>query len=232
MSGELKAFVVIPARNEETRVASVVDAAQSVDPSIIDTEKIIVVDNDSTDNTARRAEVAGAQVLQCPRLGKGYAMDVGAVEAMRLGAAAIVFLDADLKGLQARHINDLATPVLDTDTPMTIGYLGERKPPVKNIYNYWGAFSGQRAVNTYIWENIRETDLKGWRIEGALNAICRNLAVNHQIRRVELDGVSHIGSYEKAGGFMRGNLRYAHIGFSAVRGLFSRSGTQTETIAA
>ncbi len=226
------ATVVIPARNEAERIGEVISAVRQADSELVNTDGIIVVDNASVDDTIYRAEMAGAKVLQCPKIGKGYAMDIGAIEAMWRRATTIVFLDADLHGLRAEHVNDLAEPVLYDDVPMTIGYLGERKPPVKNIYSYWGAFSGQRAISRHIWENICEADLKGWRTEGALNAICRNLGVHHQIKRVELDGVSHIGSYEKAGGFMRGNLRYTHIGFSAIRGLLSRSGAHSKEIAA
>ncbi len=82
--------VVIPACNEERRIASVVRLvrAQGFSP--------IVVDDGSRDRTSDAARRAGACVLRhAVNLGKGAAMKTGADFAFSRGARAIVFLDGD-----------------------------------------------------------------------------------------------------------------------------------------
>ncbi len=61
-------YVIIPAYNEEKSIAKVIEA---VPPHFVD--EIIVVNNASTDNTAKAAKKAGATVLTESRKGYGYA---------------------------------------------------------------------------------------------------------------------------------------------------------------
>ena len=57
---------------------------------------VVVVDDGSTDDTAARAETAGATVLrQVPNAGKGAALRAGFRHALEAGVAAVVTLDAD-----------------------------------------------------------------------------------------------------------------------------------------
>src|SRR5437867_4951183 len=57
---------------------------------------VLVVDDGSTDDTAARAEAAGATVLsQVPNQGKGAALRAGFRRAIEDGAQAIVTLDGD-----------------------------------------------------------------------------------------------------------------------------------------
>jgi len=85
--------VIIPARNEEAGIGSVVRAV--LDQQVPGTEiEVIVVDDGSTDGTAKAAEAAGARVLG---MSPG---DGNPAAARNRGAAAskgdpIVFLDAD-----------------------------------------------------------------------------------------------------------------------------------------
>ena len=76
--------VVIPALNEEAtiadQVAEVLAVAGRPDlPARI--ERVIVVDNGSTDRTAQRAEAAGAMVVSEPRRGYGRACFTGVLAA-------------------------------------------------------------------------------------------------------------------------------------------------------
>lgn len=96
--------VVIPALNEERRIADVVRYALS------DTAcaEVIVIDDCSIDATRERAEAAGARVLTSAMLGKGESMLEG------LDAAAhdiVVYLDGDLAGMQPDIISKLAAPI-------------------------------------------------------------------------------------------------------------------------
>src|SRR5499426_3157324 len=81
--------VVIPCLNEEAPIGAVVRAvmAQGVD-------EVIVVDNWSTDATAKRAREAGARVVQEPRRGYGHACSAG-LHAIRPDAEVVCFLDGD-----------------------------------------------------------------------------------------------------------------------------------------
>jgi glycosyltransferase involved in cell wall biosynthesis len=80
---------VIPALNEEEPIAAVVRAVaqQPVD-------EIVVVDNGSTDRTAKRAMAAGARIVNEPRRGYGRACRAG-VAAVRPDCSVILFLDGD-----------------------------------------------------------------------------------------------------------------------------------------
>jgi len=67
--------IVIPAKNEAATIADIVSTARA---EYADAE-IIVVDDGSTDNTAERAEAAGARVIRHPEsLGNGAAVKRGA----------------------------------------------------------------------------------------------------------------------------------------------------------
>ena len=110
----MKVSVVIPALNEEATVAGVVAkcAASRAD-------EVIVIDSDSTDATAARADAAGARVVNWrdvdprePWPGKGEALWRG-VKAAR--GDVVVFVDADVTSLEPWWVDALAAP-LDDDT--------------------------------------------------------------------------------------------------------------------
>lgn len=99
------ATVIIPALNEAARIASVVAHALS-DPA---TAEVIVVDDSSTDDTARLAHEAGAIVVTSSMLGKGASMRDG------LGHARhefVAYLDGDLTGLRPGLVGDLVRPLV------------------------------------------------------------------------------------------------------------------------
>jgi len=90
-------FVIIPAWNEEERIAATVRAAAELGP-------VLVMDDGSRDATTRRARGAGARVLTTRRnLGKGAAMAAG-VAALPDRARYVLFLDADLEDTAANAV--------------------------------------------------------------------------------------------------------------------------------
>ncbi len=88
----LKTLVAIPAWNEEGSIASVVSSVQSHRPDV----DVLVVNDGSTDATAREALSAGARVVSLPfNVGVGGAMRTAFLYAQREGYEALVQVDAD-----------------------------------------------------------------------------------------------------------------------------------------
>jgi len=82
--------VVIPCFNEGASIAAVVAAARRQFP------RVLVVDDGSTDDTAARAQSAGAQVVRhAKNLGKGAALRTGLAQARQQGFEWAFTLDGD-----------------------------------------------------------------------------------------------------------------------------------------
>jgi glycosyltransferase involved in cell wall biosynthesis len=85
-----KIIVVIPAKDEASRIAGVISGA------LERAGRIVVVDDGSSDDTGEIARGAGAIVLRHRiNLGKGAALRTGFTAALRLDACYIVCMDAD-----------------------------------------------------------------------------------------------------------------------------------------
>jgi glycosyltransferase involved in cell wall biosynthesis len=114
--------VIIPAKDEEDRIALTVGAALKL-PGV---DLVMVIDDGSADRTAELAEQAGASVVRHSRnRGKGAAMESGA-EAVRLLDSRdggpprnLLFLDADLAET-AQEAGPLIEPVRRGEADMTI----------------------------------------------------------------------------------------------------------------
>jgi glycosyltransferase involved in cell wall biosynthesis len=123
----LRVAVVIPAKNEQARIAATVRGAASI-PGV---DLVLVVDDGSTDSTAATAHEAGAVVIRHGRnRGKGAAMHSGAEAVEQLGRRelatepprALLFLDGDLEDTAAKAA-PLIEPVRGSTADMTIATL-------------------------------------------------------------------------------------------------------------
>jgi len=105
--------ILIPAFNEEQRVAATVSSVTTL------ADKIIVIDDGSTDETKAEALHAGANVLSLETNGgKGAALDAG-LTAADSDWDVLLMLDADL-GDSAGQAELLLGPVLAGEADMTI----------------------------------------------------------------------------------------------------------------
>lgn len=113
--------VLIPAYNEESRIFDTIKSVLHV----AGVEQVVVVDDGSQDDTAKKARLAGAEVIRLTQNGgKGKALNMGA---SHLTQPIIAILDGDL-GLSAGQLSVLADPVLNGEADLTIAAF----PPVKN----------------------------------------------------------------------------------------------------
>lgn len=115
--------VVIPALNEEEVIGDVVRSI----PVLAD--RVIVVDNGSSDTTAERAAEAGAMIVQQPVRGYGRACRAGMNAAIAAGADIIVFIDGDGSDCP-EFLEALVTPIVQDEYDFVIGsrVLGKRQP--------------------------------------------------------------------------------------------------------
>ncbi len=100
--------VVIPAFNEEKYIANVIESVKKGNIA----NEIIVVDNNSSDNTSDIAKKCGATVVFCGKQGKGYAMEKGLMMAT---GDVIVFIDGDICNYSETFIFDMINPILNCE---------------------------------------------------------------------------------------------------------------------
>ena len=188
MTGATKVAAIIPAWNEESTVGAVVYAA--LDARLVD--EVIVVDNASSDATAAVAARHGARVVHEPVAGKGQAMRAGVAAT---DAAVLVFLDADLVGLRPEHVDDLVGAVLTGEADMACG-LFDRGPVANPIFlEGLPVLTGQRALRRELFERLKPDDVRGYRVEAALNSLVAHDALV-RVDRV-LPGLWHRTKEEK-----------------------------------
>jgi glycosyltransferase involved in cell wall biosynthesis len=114
---ENKIVVIIPAYNEENSIAKVIHDL----PAKLVTE-IIVVDNNSTDNTSNKSKQAGATVLFQQLRGYGNACLTGIeyLKKMKIPPSVVVFIDGDYSDYP-EQLPVVIKPIIEEDYDMVIG---------------------------------------------------------------------------------------------------------------
>ena len=126
-------IALIPAYNEE---ATITDVIHHTKPFV---DKILVINDGSTDATKQVSIQAGAEVIDnIVNRGLGQTMKRGYEEALRLDADIVVQLDADSQYL-AKEIPLLIQPILDNEADLVLGSRLEniqyKMPTFKKIGN-------------------------------------------------------------------------------------------------
>ena len=165
--GGPRILALVPGYEEGPRIAAVVAAAARHLP-------VLVVDDGSTDDTAERAEAAGATVIrQRPNQGKGAALRAGFRRALEEGWDAVVTLDADGQHDAAEiprfvdaYSDAGAAQGPDGQRPELI--IGRRDfarmPPVRRLSNTLGTALFSWAVGRHVPDNQSGYRLLGRRL--------------------------------------------------------------------
>ncbi|NLI00140.1 MAG: glycosyltransferase [Chthonomonadales bacterium] len=188
----MRVAAVLPAYNEEARVKDVLVAvcrARSVD-------EVVVVNDGSTDATAARAlEVPGVYLVSLPRnMGKGGAMAAGA---RFTDADILLFLDADLIGLQPEHVDALVEPVRAGRALMAVGRFSGGRKLTDLSQRLAPSISGQRAIAREVFEQIPGIATVRYGVEMQITRFCRYYRIPTET--VRLAGVTHPMKEEKLG---------------------------------
>lgn len=182
--------VIIPAFNEEKSIALVINEI----PNIVD--EVIVVDNNSTDDTTKVAQNAGATVLFQPDMGYGNACLKGMeyIANQPIKPEIVVFLDGDYSD-HPEELIKIVKPIMDDDIDFVIGARvkelrenGSMMP--QQVFGNWLAtflmrlFFGAKFTDLGPFRAIKYDKLLdlqmqdktyGWTVEMQLKSVKRNL---------------------------------------------------------
>lgn len=194
--------VIIAAYNEAATVGRVVSEVIGHPQAI----EVIVVDDGSTDDTARRAAAAGARVVRLGENGgKAAALEAGVAEA---GSEVLLFLDADIAGLTHEAVSAIIRPVIDGDVDMHVGLRARKTLWLNRLLWIFPIIGGERALTRSIWELVPEQQKRGYRIEVALNYTAKRFGRGMSFALVA--GITH-RTKESKFGWRRGFVRRMHM---------------------
>ena len=144
-------YIVIPAYNEATRIPGVLKRV-----SHLGYEHIVVVDDGSTDDTARVAAEHHVKVVRHPiNLGVGAATQTGIQYALNQGAKYIVTLDGDHQHLPD-DIEHLLEAIKENKADLVIGsrfMKADNEIPISRVF-----YNKIANIITYVIAGVRVTD--------------------------------------------------------------------------
>lgn len=119
---DVSVAVLIPAHNESSGIISTLNSVQS---QLRQQDRVLVVADNCTDDTAEVAEKNGAEVIKrhdSKNRGKGYALDFGLRHLSQNPPDVVVIVDADCL-LEANALQQLAASALHRGRPVQALYL-------------------------------------------------------------------------------------------------------------
>ena len=185
--------VVIPAYNEEKMIGEVVAGLKDK------VSQIIVVNDGSTDLTAKIAKQAGADVISHSlNRGQGAALQTGIAYALNKGADVIVTFDADGQFL-SEEVSRIIQPLLLGQVDVTLGsrFLNDQSDiPKSKIF----------ILKIATWVTNIYTGLKLTDIHNGFRGLSRQAAALIEIRQ---DGMAHASEILEQ--IRKHNLKYREV---------------------
>ena len=216
--------VIIPAYNEEKSIIKVI---QDI-PSIVN--EIIIVDNNSSDQTAKNAQEAGAKVLTEIKKGYGNAClkGISYVKSQTHKTDIIVFLDGDFSDYP-EELTKLIAPIINDNIDFVIGarvskFREKGSMTRPQIFGNWLAttlmsilFNSKftdlgpfRAIKYHKLLSLKMEDKTyGWTVEMQLKAIKNNYSYQEiPVKYRNRIGVSKVSGTIKGAIFAGVNILY------------------------
>lgn len=144
--------VILPAYNEAETIGGIIRGCRQALP---DLHELLVIDDGSVDQTAARAEEAGARVIRlATNGGKGQALRIG-IE--RSAGEVLVFLDAD--GQDDPHEIPLLLDALAAGADLVVGsrFLGHFEPGAITALNRFGNRALTEVANLLFGVRLTDT---------------------------------------------------------------------------
>ncbi|WP_291866984.1 glycosyltransferase family 2 protein [Maribacter sp.] len=205
--------VIIPAFNEADSIAHVINEIPK------EVSEIIVVNNNSTDETVLNAEKSGATVLTEPKMGYGYACLTGLeyVSKQSENPDIIVFIDGDYSDYP-EELTKLVQPILDKKVDFVIGsrvkeLREEGSMTPQQIFGNWLATSLMKVLFGATFTDLgpfraiqydkllslqMEDTTYGWTVEMQLKALKQKLAYTEvPVRYKKRIGISKVSGTVK-----------------------------------
>lgn len=149
-------YVIIPAFNEALSIHKVIAKI----PAIVD--EVIVINNNSSDQTSESARNAGATVIDEPRQGYGFACLKGIDYLKDKPAKIVVFLDADYSDYP-EELTEIIKPIVKQNYDMVIGsrYLGHKESGSMTPQQVFGNWLATKLIKLFF--GVSYTDLGPFR---------------------------------------------------------------------
>ncbi len=208
---------VVPALDEAGNIEAVVHdlLANGVD-------RVVVVDNGSTDDTAALAHAAGAMVVSEPIRGYGRACAAGTAAAISDGCTVIVYIDGD-RSSRPSEIDRIVQPLLDDEADLVLGsrMLGEIEPGAMPPHQRFGNrvtsalmrwlyrievtdLGPYRAIRSELITDLQMSEMTfGWPTEMMVKTAARG----HRIVEVPASWDRRASGESKVGGTVVGSLK-------------------------
>ncbi len=154
---QMKTAIIIPVYNEQESIHKVIKAI----PSEINSE-IIVINNNSTDNTSEVAKNAGAKVLFESFQGYGAACLKGIDYCKNKNIEVVLFLDGDYSDYPEESV-EILKPIYDGEYDFVIGSrrMGVREKGALPIQSQFGSIIAGFLINLF-W-GVKYSDLGPFR---------------------------------------------------------------------
>jgi len=203
----MKIAAIVPAYNEANHIGKVLEILKQT-PLL---DEVLIVDDGSADGTAEIAEELGFKVLKMTEnQGKGAALQAGIKQ---INTDIYLFIDADLVGLQPKHLEGLVNPLLeDTSLSMTVGKFKGGRKSTDWAQHLVPQISGQRAITASLAKSLPDLSSSGFGVEVLITKFAKKN--NFKSKEIILENLTQVMKEEKLGlarGFIYRLRMYLHL---------------------